>query len=338
MRKNILVLLLILVVVLLVAGFFITNPEQGRQVLVELGLAEPELEVYQASGMLEAETYSLSFESGGRIAAVLVEAGQSVKKGDVLATLDDTWIDLQLDVAVAQYEAAAAVLTMLEAGARDVDIAVANAMVTQAEAVLEAAQVALEDIQALEDDILGDEQEAIAQAQVDLALAGVAAAQAVLEAVEGGATTGQIEAAGAGVTAAESQIALLETQKEKMKILAPVDGMVLERLQEPGEIAAPGWPVILLADLTQLQLTVYIPEADMNRVTMRQRVSIWVDAYPDETFTGRVTFISNQAEFTPRNVQTPEERTVLVYAVKIRVPNPEDLLKPGLPADTAFEE
>ncbi len=116
----------------------------------------------------------------------------------------------------------------------------------------------------------------------------------------------------------------------------PVSGVVVERLLQVGELAAPGAPLFTLADLDEVTLKVYVPEADLGKVAVGQAVQVTVDAY-DETFTGQVSTIASQAEFTPSNVQTQAERVHMVFAVKIRLANPDHLLKPGMPADAVFE-
>jgi multidrug resistance efflux pump len=119
---------------------------------------------------------------------------------------------------------------------------------------------------------------------------------------------------------------------------APISGLVLERPVHVGELARPGAPLLTLADLDEVTLTVYVPEDQIGKVQLRQPVSVTVDAYPDLGFPGNVVFIASEAEFTPKNVQTQEERVSMVFAVKVNVPNPEHRLKPGMPADAVIPE
>jgi len=104
-----------------------------------------------------------------------------------------------------------------------------------------------------------------------------------------------------------------------------------------GEVALPGVPLLTVADLSSVTLTVYVPESQYGTLSLGQSVSVSVDTFPDETFTGTVNFINDQAEFTPKNVQTQKERVNLVYAIKIALPNPDGKLKPGMPADVVFK-
>ena len=129
---------------------------------------------------------------------------------------------------------------------------------------------------------------------------------------------------------------LLEVQLERLTLRAPLGGVVLKRLVRQGEVVAAGAPVLTVARLDELTLTVYVPEAELGRVAVGQAVEARADAFPDRAFAGQVQAISSRAEFTPRNVQTARDRRKLVFAVKVRLPNPSGELKPGLPVDATF--
>jgi multidrug efflux pump subunit AcrA (membrane-fusion protein) len=177
-----------------------------------------------------------------------------------------------------------------------------------------------------------------AKAQYDVASAAVELAQAQVEGLKIGATPEQIAAADAQVGVARSALDTLEVQLGKLALKAPISGLVLERPVHVGEVAVPGAPLMALADLDDVTLTIYVPENQLGRVQLGQPVSVTVDAYPDRVFAGRVTFISGQAEFTPKNVQTREERVNMVFAVKVKLPNPDHALKPGMPADAVLAD
>ncbi|MEA3349266.1 MAG: efflux RND transporter periplasmic adaptor subunit [Chloroflexota bacterium] len=161
----------------------------------------------------------------------------------------------------------------------------------------------------------------------------------------------QVEAAAAAVKQAETGVAqaqanlaqakaalkLLEVQIEKTNVYAPSSGVVLERNLEPGETMAAGSPVIVIGQLEAVEVTVYIAEDRYGQVKLGQEVEITVDSYPGETFAGSVVHISDDAEFTPRNVQTVDGRKSTVYAIDIQVPNPDAKLKPGMPADVVVD-
>jgi multidrug resistance efflux pump len=143
--------------------------------------------------------------------------------------------------------------------------------------------------------------------------------------------------ADAWVEEARAALGAIEAQIERMTIAAPIDGIVLEQTVHVGELAAPGVPLITLANLDVVELTVYVPEDQFDEVSLNQQVQIRVDSFPGQTFEGAVVRIADEAEFTPRGVQTREERVNLVFAVKIQIENPDHVLKPGMPADAVFE-
>jgi len=175
-----------------------------------------------------------------------------------------------------------------------------------------------------------------AEAQYRAAEAAVLMAQAGLDAMRAGATEGEIAVIEAQVEQAQAALDALLVLREKFVIAAPVGGMVLERSIHEGELAAPGATVLTLGDLDKVTLTVYVPEDKLGYVNVGQEVEIRVDSFPERTFMGAVVAIAHEAEFTPRNVQTQEERVNMVFAVEVSIPNPDHALKPGLPADAVI--
>jgi multidrug resistance efflux pump len=171
-----------------------------------------------------------------------------------------------------------------------------------------------------------------------IAAAAVGLAQAQVDGLLIGATPEQIAAVEAQVEMARSALQSLEARTDKFALRAPIAGIVLERPVHAGEVALPGAPLMTLADLDSLTLTVYVAEDQLGKVQIGQAVSLTVDAYPDRVFQGTVSFIASQAEFTPKNVQTREERVNMVFAVRVKVPNPDHALKPGMPADAVLVE
>ncbi len=180
--------------------------------------------------------------------------------------------------------------------------------------------------------------------QSDAATAQRNVADANLQNLKSGSRTQQIDAAQAQVDAAKAQVAsaqaavdLINVQLGKLTVSAPLAGVVLDKPLSVGEIAPAGSTVVELGSLDNLTLTVYIPEDQYGSVKLGQKVTVTVDSFPGQNFPGVVSNISNQAEFTPRNVQTVESRSTTVYAVKISLPNPNHDLKPGMPADAEFQ-
>jgi HlyD family secretion protein len=142
-----------------------------------------------------------------------------------------------------------------------------------------------------------------------------------------------IEDGRAQVEQTKASLQLIETQLSYTTLYAPLSGVVLVKSGEVGEVVNPGTPILTLADIENVWLKAYIPEADLSRVKWGQEVSVTNDLKPQKIYKGKISFISSQAEFTPKQIQTEKERVTLVYRIKIDIPNPEKELKPGMPAD-----
>lgn len=176
----------------------------------------------------------------------------------------------------------------------------------------------------------------IAAAQHKAAAAAVTTARANVAVLEAGAAAEQIAAAESVVAQAQAAVAALQTKKAQARIPAPAAGAISAVIAHSGEVVAPAAAIVRLADLVEVTLTVYVPEPRVGEVSLGQPVQINVDSFPGRTFAGTVTHIADEAEFTPRNVQTAEERATTVFAVKIAAANPDAALKPGMPADVSF--
>lgn len=201
----------------------------------------------------------------------------------------------------------------------------------------DAARQALSDLQAQRKEPLALQGQAdVAAERYRLATEAVAVAQAEVAILETGAIPEQIAAAEATVAQARAAVATLQTRKDQARVVAPQAGTVTAVILRAGEVAAPAAPIARLADLSEATLTVYVPEPRLGEVALGQQVAIAVDSFPGRTFPGTVTHIAGRAEFTPKNVQTREERATTVFAVKIVAANPEAVLKPGMPADAYF--
>jgi multidrug resistance efflux pump len=224
------------------------------------------------------------------------------------------------------YDRAATLLNNLVAEANELDLG-------QAEADLAVAKSQLADAErryaAVKD---GPDPDAVA-----LAGARLASTKARLDQARADPSQEQLELAQSQIDTAGAALQVLETQLQKMVISAPIDGIVLERLVEPGEVALPSAPLLTLARLDDLTITVYVPEDRYGEIKLGQPALVVVDSFPGETFSAMVTHIADQAEFTPRNVQTVEGRSSTVFAIKLAIENPNGQLKPGMPADVTFE-
>ena len=189
-----------------------------------------------------------------------------------------------------------------------------------------------------------------ARAEVAVAQSSYDSAQDLLMSLRTGEESGQvkvaqnaviqaeaaIEQAEAGLLQAKAAQALAQLQQDRTQIKAPIDGIVLTRNVELGDIAVAGGSVMTIAEMSELDLIIYVPETWYGQLKLSQEVEIKVDSFPNEVFKGKVVKIADQAEFTPRNVQTADGRATTVYAVRIVVPNPQLRLKPGMPADVDF--
>ncbi|MCD6344362.1 MAG: efflux RND transporter periplasmic adaptor subunit [Anaerolineae bacterium] len=175
-------------------------------------------------------------------------------------------------------------------------------------------------------------QSALTQVEAQAALA-----QAQVDGMRAGATSEQLAVLEAQIAQAQSAVDALQAQRAMLSLTAPLTGTVVNILIHPGEVAARGMTLLTIADLHEVLLTVYVPEDRLGQVSVDQKVRVTVDSFPGRVFEGRVSHIAGQAEFTPRNVATKEERVNLVFAVEIRIPNDDGALKPGMPADVVFD-
>jgi HlyD family secretion protein len=290
-----------------------------------------------ASGTVEATTADLGFAAGGRIEAVLVREGDAVAAGQVLARLERSELDARRRLAEAQIGAAAAQRDEARQGPRGEEIAQARAAVAAAASRLEDARRDVERAQRLFDG------GAISREAIDKTLtqAAVAEAQhaqvrAQLRALERGTRAERIVAADAQLAQAEAGLAQVDALYANAEARASFDGLVSVRHREPGETVAPGAPVVSLLDMSDRWVRIYVRATDVARIAVGQEARI-VAGRDAVEYRGVVAHIASEAEFTPRNVQTPDERSKLVYAVRVRITgDPDGRLKPGLPVDVVL--
>ena len=282
----------------------------------------------------------------------------------VLAELEAGARPEEIAEAEAALDRARAALAELEAGSRPQEIAVAEAAVASARADLGEAEATYDRIKGLYERSMAAEQEYVsARARRDVARARLDEVEERLKLVREGPRSEQITAARAAVEQAEQHcklvrqgprreaidqarakveqaaaaVRLAQTQLDYARLVSPLSGLVLSQNVEDGEYVAPGTPVVTVGDLEHPWLRAYINETDLGRVKVGQKVRVTTDSYDDKVYEGRVSFISGQAEFTPKNVQTNKERVKLVYRIKIEIANPNMELKPGMPADAEIE-
>jgi HlyD family secretion protein len=300
----------------------------------------------RASGYVEATEVRVASEVGGRLIELKVTEGTRVSAGDTIGRLDTTNLTLAIERVEAERRQADAQLRLLLAGARPEEIRQAEAQLASAEADVRAVQA---DVTAARRDL--ERFEALlrsrsgSQKQRDDAAARVETAEARLKAAEeraraarealarlrAGARPQEIEAARARVAAIDAQLALLREDLSDAVISAPIAGTVSATIADRGELLAPGTPVVTIADLDGAWANVYVAEPVVPRLRLGQPATVITDA--GQRLEGKVSYIAPRAEFTPRNVQTAEERSKLVYRVKISVDNREGILKQGMPVE-----
>ncbi|HUS88316.1 MAG TPA: HlyD family efflux transporter periplasmic adaptor subunit [Desulfosporosinus sp.] len=304
------------------------------------------------SGTIEGTELPVQPELGGRIVDLPVREGQIIKAGDIVAKLDDSQAKISLDTAKSQQTQAQAKLNDLLGGARAEEIRRLKDVLTQANA--NAAGLA-QNLQFEENNLASDQKlyeggaiskqvvdaqqnkRDTVKAQYEGAQANVHAAQASLDQAQAGNTQPTIQAQKAAVDITAQSVKAAELSLSKLTIKSPASGQVLYQHVELGQVVNPGTTLVTILDPNDLWIKIYIPEAKLSQVKVGGTASIVVDSYPGKTFKGQIQYVSNQAEFTPKNVQTKEERTTTVYAVKLSITEGQDQLKAGMPADVTLQ-
>ncbi|MGH9866790.1 MAG: HlyD family secretion protein [Candidatus Polarisedimenticolia bacterium] len=289
------------------------------------------------SGTIEAVEVDVVPEVSGRILERPVDQGDRVKAGDVVARIDARPYENALAETEGALAEARARLALVRSGYRKEEIESAARDVDEAEAQVTLAEAQVRRVRDLfAQQVIAQEEVDRAQRDLDVARARLASARARLLRVQRGNRPEEIAQAAAEVARLESVLAQRRLELERTTVRSPLEGTVTEKIQEAGEYARPGSPIVSVADLTHLYVWVYLDTIEKGRAQVGQAVAVKVDAWPDRRFDGRVVYISAEAEFTPRNVQTPEDRVQLVYGVKVAVSNEDGALKAGLPADVVL--
>jgi HlyD family secretion protein len=285
-----------------------------------------------ASGHVEATDVHVSTKVAGRLASAPRQEGDRIAVGDEIARIDTTDIELSLRQLQAERAQAAAELALKETGARPEDVAEAAAQLRATEADLAGAQLDLDRMQGLLDRGSGTTKARDdARTRRDVLAARQAAQTQALGRLRAGFRVEEKDAARARMAVADARIAVLQQQKQDATVVSPVAGVVTERIAEPGELLAVGAPLCVISRLADAWLTAYIPAPDLGKIRLGQSAEVRTD--DGQTRTGRVTYVSTEAEFTPKNVQTRDERVKLVYRIKIGLDNADGMWKPGMPAE-----
>jgi HlyD family secretion protein len=290
---------------------------------------------FVASGTVEATEAALGFQVPGRIARIGPREGDVVKAGDEIAVLDRAELEARRTQAQWQLAAAQSALKDLQAGTAVEERANAREALQAANEKLADAQREFTRAQRLlQGGAIAQEAFDRAKLAVDVATSQRNQAQHTLDLTEKGPRPDRVAMQRAVIAQAEAALRQADAALANAAIKAPFAGVVAVRDREPGETVAAGAPVLTIVDLTDRWIRIYIRENQIGAVRIGQSATITSDTYPAKTYSGSVSFISSQAEFTPRNVQTAEERVKLVYAVKVRITGDATIdLKPGMPAD-----
>lgn len=300
------------------------------------------------SGTIEATQHHLSFQVTGKVLNVYTDEGYAVSAGDVLADLDLEELRARFDQAQANYDRSQAALKALSAqfkeiktGNRPQDVERARQALLSAKAVMEEARKNMEKYRRLfQNSTVSEKEWDTVRLRYEVALRDYERSAEAYDLAREGNRLETIDAAHAEVQGAKAQMASAEAAWRQAKIQlsygqlkAPVGGIITSRNVEPGEVVTPGQDVMTLADLSTVDLKIFVDETEIGKVKPGQPVEVRIDTFPDKVLKGIVSYISPEAEFTPKMIQTRKERVKLVYLVKVSIPNPNLELKSGMPAD-----
>jgi len=290
------------------------------------------------SGNIEAHESVVGFKVQGRIIELPVQEGQSVDASTLVARLDGDDYRRQVELDEAALRVQRAQLELALAGTRSQELEATQQSLNDARADLAQKKLDYDRAETLFRERVGSQQERD-QAETNLkrAQATYRRAQEMYDEAREGTRREQLVVDRASVRQAEEKLRVSKLNLEYTVLRAPVSGVVVVRDAELGEVVAPNTPVLTIADLDHVWLRAYVNETDLGRVRWEQDATIRTDTFPDKSYQGRISFISDKAEFTPKSVQTFKERVMLVYRIKIDVENPNHELKPGMPADASID-
>jgi HlyD family secretion protein len=288
--------------------------------LLLLGCSDKNGKNISASGTIETKEVTVAAKVGGQVIRIFVDEGKNVQIGDTLLLIDQSDLEIQFDQAKANADAADAQYKLIVQGARQEDIAQAEATLQNAESDLNRNEQLVKE-------------GSITQKQLDDTRTRYILAKQTYDKVRKGSRPEEIDAARARLEQAKAQVRAIKKKINDSYVIAPFTGIITQKSIEEGEMIMPNASLLRISQLTQVYLNIYISEVELARVKVGQEAKVYIDGEPQKAFSGKVTYISSIAEFTPKNVQTKEDRTKLVFGVKIDIRNPDGILKPGMPAD-----
>lgn len=349
-RKTVLIVALVLIVV--AAGIYAV-----QRFVVSRGLPEG---LIQANGRIEGDHITIASKFAGRVQELLAREGDTVHAGQALVRLDDVQIRTRVEQARRGFEALESQVQAAHTSLAVLNLEVPLAIET-AEAGISSARAAVDQARAVEDEARRDvermrpliAEQAVSRQQVDQAEARWNVAKSEITTARSRLTQAVKELAQAElgwkrIRTKENEVVTWERQRDQaeaalaeaesiladLTIVAPTRGTITTRMVDTGEVVVAGAPLLELMDLDRLYLKVYIPEIEIGKVRLGLPARIYTDAFPDQPFDATVGYIASKAEFTPKEVQTRDERVKLIYALKLYLAsNPDHRLTPGLPAD-----
>ncbi|MDO5580574.1 MAG: efflux RND transporter periplasmic adaptor subunit [Planctomycetia bacterium] len=291
------------------------------------------------TGNVDDRQVNLAFLVSERVARILPEEGDSVKKGDLLAALETVRIENEITRAKAAVDVAAAAYDKAVNGYRPEEIAMAEAGVRIVKAQIKAAENKFHRNRDLATQSAVSKQDADdAEANYQMLLAELDAAKENLKKMNAGTRSEDVAAARANLDQAKAALAIAQQHLADTKLCAPCDGIIRSRILEPGEMASPQITALELAVVSPKWIRVYLSEPLLPKIKPGDKAVITLDGLPEKTFDGWIGFISPNAEFTPKNVETKELRTSLVYEVRVYLNDPDNVFKLGSPAVVSFPE
>jgi HlyD family secretion protein len=288
----------------------------------------------EATGTIETVNVVLSSKTSGEIKELRINEGEKVKLGDTVMIIDTETLQLQLMQQESGAEMSRAQLDLLRNGARKEDILLAESSLNQAQVNYNQAKSDLERLQKLyQTQTITKKQYDDAASHFDLMNDQLSSAKENYTKIKNYARPEEIKQAEAKFNQSRASADLIKKNINDSYIVSPLNGIVVKKYFEVGETVSPMTSLVKISDLTNVELYIYVTELELGKIKLGQKAEVTVDAFKDKKFEGKVTYISPEAEFTPKNIQTKDERTKLVFAVKIELPNPDFELKSGMPAD-----
>lgn len=305
--------------------------------MVSCGMIKQGDKDHGLSGTVEIDSVKISSLAGGRIVELKLEEGQSVKKGDVVAKIDSKDLELELNRLEKVLKGADANLRLAYNGARKEDRKKVGEILRQSEIGRDKAKREFERLEGLfEKGAVPEKQYDDAKTAYEQAEAKYSQVMAESEKVSNGTRREQIDMARAQVDQARAAIEIVKKKISDCTVISPISGTVVHRLVEQGEIAGVGVPLGTVRDMSKAKVVVFLPEIELGRVKIGQKALVVTDSFPDKPLTGTIGFISESAEFTPKTIQTKDERLKTVYRAEVRVDNSKGVLKAGMPVEVSF--